>query len=268
MDCIYTKEYFLTQCEGFRSFKSSGGFFLSKRLKKVYDIVSSYNFSRILDFGCGRGEFSLKFSLNGVEAYACDVSDDAIEIANSLKNKWEKKRGKLPFYIFKIINSKLPFENSFFDACVMNDVVEHIEKKELMNVFEEIFRVLKPQGKIFIHTSPGKLFIKYGLFLYRIVGFFTGFRFDSNLKDILPDGLKKPYHINELSVWEIKKFLKSIGFEKVKYSLWKNPHYIYYFTGSDRFLKIIRKISFLIPFKEIVYSDIFVYAEKGGNDGT
>ncbi|MCX7642122.1 MAG: class I SAM-dependent methyltransferase [Elusimicrobiales bacterium] len=262
MTSIYTKEYLLNHCEGFETFKSSGGFVLSKRLRRIYDIVSKHNISKILDFGCGRGEFSLKFSLNGIESYACDISDDAIEIANSLKNKWEKKRGKLSFHIFKIVNNKLPFENSFFDACVMNDVIEHIEKKELMLILKELFRVLKTEGKIFIHTSPGKLFIKYGLYLYHIIGFFTGFRFRCNLKDMLPDSLKKPYHVNELSVCEIKKILSLAGFKNIKYSLWKNPHYIYYFTGSDKFLNVIRNVSFLIPFKEIVYSDIFVYAEK------
>ena len=258
---IYNTEYFLNECEGFDVFKSSGGFVLSKRLKRIYEIVISHKPKRVLDFGCGRGEFSLNLALNGIEAYACDVSDDAISIAYGLKKKWERKRGKIKLNIFKVDGYSIPFDNGYFDACVMNDVIEHIDKVDCMRIFRECRRILKKGGMIFIHTSPGRLFLKYGLLLYRICGFFLGYTLDGDLKGKLPRGLKEPYHISEWSAAEIKRALIDAGFVNVKSLLWKNPHYAYYFTGSDRFLNTIRLLSKVIPFKEVVYSDIFVYGE-------
>lgn len=257
---IYNKEYFLNECEGFEVFKASGGFILSKRLKRMYDIVITHNPRRVLDFGCGRGEFALSLAANNIETWACDISDDAVSIANDLKNRWERKRGKVNLNIIKI-DRYLPFEDRYFDVCVMNDVIEHIDKNECDLIFKECKRILKNNGMIFIHTSPGRLFLDYGLLIYKICGYFTGYNLNVNLKSKLPKGLQKPYHLNEWSVSDIKKKLIKAGFINIKSTLWKNPHYAYYFTSSDKFLNFVRMVSKIIPFKEIMYADIFVSAQ-------
>lgn len=258
---LYTKEYFFKECEGYEQFKSSGGFILSKRLRKTYDILISYNPKRVVDFGCGRGEFSLNLALAGCETWACDISDDALSIVKDLKRRWERKKGRIPLNIVKIDGYNLPFDDGYFDACVMNDVIEHIEKSQCCFIFRECRRVLKKGGMIFIHTSPGRLFLNYGLKIYKLCGYFAGFKLKGDLKAQLPKGLQRPYHISEWSVREIKKSLKEAGFRDIKAQLWKNPHYAYYFTSSDRFLNIIRMVSKIVPFKEILYADIFITAK-------
>lgn len=258
---IYNKDYFLNKCEGFEVFKSCGGYVLSKRLKKVFDRVMLYKPKRVLDFGCGRGEFALNLALRGVEVYACDISDDAIDIANELKSRWEFKKGRIPLKIFKIYDENdLLLTDIFFDVCVMNDVIEHIQKERCDLIFKIFKKIIKSNGLLLIHTSPGRIFLEYGLKVYSFIGFLMGFKFNKSLKDMLPPELKPPYHINHWSVGDIKKSLKAAGFKNIGFELWKNPHYAYYFTGSDRFLNAIRMVSSIIPFKELFYSDIFVYA--------
>lgn len=162
------------------------------------------------------------------------------------------------------INSEddLFFPEGFFDVCVMNDVIEHVEKKRCYSIFKALKRITRKGGIIFIHTSPGKLFLNYGLKIYRLIGYFTGFKFDKHLIDLLPNELKPPYHVSQWSVSDIKRSLKLAGFKKVRYELWKNPHYAYYFTGNDRFLNAVRIVSKVMPFKELFYADIFVYAQS------
>jgi SAM-dependent methyltransferase len=92
----------------------------------------------ILDVGAGLGDF-IKYCPNG---YAVDP--DPLNIQEMLK---KNIRAKL------LINSKIDFENSFFDSIIMDNVLEHISNPG--DLLLEIKRVLKPDG-IFLIGVPGK----------------------------------------------------------------------------------------------------------------
>lgn len=265
MEFIYNYDYFLNKCDGFKTFKSSNGFHLSKRHSRIIKRIIKLPFKRILDIGCGRGELSLNLAIRGFEVYGCDFSNDAINIALNMRKYWLSKKRNLKLNFFLADAKKLPFDNSFFDAVVLIDVIEHIRYDEVVKIFEECRRVLTPSGKIFIHTSPGKIFLNYGLLIYRLVGFFMGYRFDKGLNELLPQELRFPYHLNEWSSFMLKRSLKKCGFSDISIELWKNPHYAYYFTSDDRFLKVISFISKVIPWSELFYADIFVSATKDKN---
>jgi SAM-dependent methyltransferase len=88
--------------------------------------------------GAGLGDF-IKYCPNG---YAVDP--DPLNIQEMLK---KNIRAKL------LINSKIDFENSFFDSIIMDNVLEHISNPG--DLLLEIKRVLKPDG-IFLIGVPGK----------------------------------------------------------------------------------------------------------------
>src|SRR5664279_3946205 len=48
--------------------------------------------------------------------------------------------------------ANLPFEDNFFDVVTLLAVVEHLELSELQLLFTEIFRILKPGGRVIITT--------------------------------------------------------------------------------------------------------------------
>ncbi len=50
-------------------------------------------------------------------------------------------------------NQSLPFEDNFFDVITMLAVIEHIERKNAINLLSHIERILKPGGS-FILTTP------------------------------------------------------------------------------------------------------------------
>lgn len=96
----------------------------------------------ILDFGCGKGKIideivniNHKADITGV-----DVSNTALNFA---KKKFKK------FKFIKIEDGeKLPFNKNSFDFIISSDVLEHVYNTQ--NVFKELSRVLKPQGRILI----------------------------------------------------------------------------------------------------------------------
>lgn len=92
---------------------------------------------RVLDVGCGGGGFakSIKFYRPDLEVHGVDISKQAIEIAK------EDPRG----VVFRAGDANdLPYNDSFFEAVVFGELLEHIENPQ--QALQEIARVLKPRG--------------------------------------------------------------------------------------------------------------------------
>src|SRR6185369_7057776 len=116
-------------------------------IKKVIPVNKKI---RILDFGCGKGKiFGELLMLNPqAEIIGVDVSRKALDFT-------KKKFPKQKFY--KISDGdKLPFQTNSFDFIIASDVLEHVYDTE--NVFSELARILKKNGKILISVPyNGKL---------------------------------------------------------------------------------------------------------------
>ncbi len=157
---IYDHDYF----NGKKSFFWRGGYGgyggLSKKyFDNLYKPLISFvhdlpDKARILDIGCAYG-FMLERFPQTFQKYGVDVSEHAIGIA--------KKR--LPQAQFKVVQVEkgLPFAKNFFDLVICNDVLEHLEKPELL--LKHVKTVLKPGG-IFYVTTPNLNLIRRIFFAY------------------------------------------------------------------------------------------------------
>ena len=86
---------------------------------------------RILDNGCGRGEFLHAFSTLGLEASGTDISSYC-----------EQSK------VVDLNHDALPFTDDYFDAVFTKSVIEHIENTE--HYMNEMRRVLKPGGVLIV----------------------------------------------------------------------------------------------------------------------
>ncbi len=96
--------------------------------------------ARILDGGCGLGEWTLYFTLRGFDAIGLDLSRRTIE----------RLKDRFPDYKFAagdIRNTE--FENDYFDAYYSWGTFEHFEIG-LGPCFREARRILKPGGYLFV----------------------------------------------------------------------------------------------------------------------
>lgn len=89
---------------------------------------------RVLDNGCGRGEFLHAFGQLGLEAYGTDISAYCAESR-----------------VLDLNTESLPFEDDFFDVVFTKSVLEHIENTE--HYVTEMYRVLN-RGGILIMMAP------------------------------------------------------------------------------------------------------------------
>lgn len=103
---------------------------------------------RILDAGAGTGNVSVPIAKLGGIPTGLDISSAGMRVF----------KRKLPDCDFVIgdLSSKLPFPNEAFDKIVSNNVIYAIEPKMREQLGSELFRVLKPGGKIVIaNIAPG-----------------------------------------------------------------------------------------------------------------
>jgi len=109
---------------------------------------------RLLDIGCGDGDFIFMARDMFKECYGVDVSLVRIERA-------KERAHEDIFHFYKCdVDKGLPFNNQFFDVVTCISVLEHLFNPP--DVVEEIRRVLKPRG-ILIVQVPNIAWITYRL---------------------------------------------------------------------------------------------------------
>lgn len=100
---------------------------------------------RVLDFGCGAG-FDLFVAGNAVgpDGLVCgiDLSEDMVRRATDNL----QQTGMTNFEILQVDREDIPYGNDFFDAVISNGVINLSPCKQ--QCFAEIYRVLKPGGKL------------------------------------------------------------------------------------------------------------------------
>lgn len=99
--------------------------------------------SSILDLGAGKGEVAKFLKEKGfLKVFSVDRSKAGLEMSK------EKDPESLNLQSFA---ETLPFEDNTFDVIHTKDLLQHIRDQQ--SFFAEIFRVLKPNGKLILTTS-------------------------------------------------------------------------------------------------------------------
>lgn len=147
----YTTQYYLEDCGGYDIYIDSKGKKMSERLRDVLSLAKIDSNMKVLDVGCGRGELSYTIANEiGADVWAIDYSEDAIALAK--KTYQSIMPSTLKFYCMDIFS----LSEKGFDRILMADVVEHIEKPKLEQLFAKMKTLLCKDGVMVIHTAPNK----------------------------------------------------------------------------------------------------------------
>ena len=174
-------------------------------------IPSKFPFE-ILDLATGTGDqaFSILKTHKNVKITGVDLAENMLEIA---KNKAQKLNLESSVEFKHGSASSLNFESSTFDFVTMSFGIRNIHA--LSNCFDEIFRVLKPQGAaVFLEFSlpTNKIFKKLYLFYLRYCL--------PKIGGLISKNIKAYTYLNEtIETFPCGKnfcnLLKSHGFQKV-----------------------------------------------------
>ena len=150
VDSYYAYQDFLNKRFNYREWLkkiSLDGYYNSKNsFKKFLSLLLVRNFmivvpkekrGRLLDIGCGSGEFLYQMKSYGWNVYGVEISQASANIGN--------KRG------LNISCGELggaDFSDNFFDVVVLNQTLEHVYSPS--SYLKEIHRILKPEGTLII----------------------------------------------------------------------------------------------------------------------
>jgi len=158
---------------------------INKRCRFITDYK---NKGRLLEIGCGTGEFLNSMANKpGWEAYGLEVNPDISEAARQ-KYNLNIKSGTL---------EQANYQTSFFDAIALWDVLEHLH--DPMGALQEIYRILKPDGLLVIRVPnldswDANIFGKYWV------------------------GLDAPRHLYVFDINTLSEILRQSGFQIKKMS--------------------------------------------------
>lgn len=96
----------------------------------------------VCDIGCGKGRFA-KCLLEDIDEIQIDCVDLSEKVMSYIKADVNKKQGTL---------TMLPYEDEVFDAVYTVEALEHTLIPE--NALREMFRVVKPGGKVIVIDKP------------------------------------------------------------------------------------------------------------------
>lgn len=134
--------------------------------------------SLVLDVGSGTGKSSKRYS----ELFNIVLLDFSMNSLRNAYNSYEKVLGDV---------RNLPFKNCSFDGIIAVHILEHIPIKYIQKSVEEMYRILKKDGYIFVDVFSVEDFrfgkgeeIEKNTFL-RKTGIFTHYFYDDELINIL-----------------------------------------------------------------------------------
>jgi SAM-dependent methyltransferase len=118
---------------------------LSKRLRflAAHGVVPG---RRVLDGGCGGGEYVVALRAAGVLAFGVEFLAEKVR---------EQPAGVPTGTILRADLEHLPYGPSSFDVVFLNEVLEHVPDER--RALREVWRVLRPAGTVII-LSPNRLF--------------------------------------------------------------------------------------------------------------
>jgi ubiquinone/menaquinone biosynthesis C-methylase UbiE len=115
---------------------------LSKQ--EVLDFVERLQGPKILDIGCGSGDYAQDFNHRGLEVTAIDFAEEMADLARS-----------------KGVDARVQsIEEMNFDASSFNGIwavtsLHHVPKAELPNVRDKAYNFLTPQGVFYVCVKEG-----------------------------------------------------------------------------------------------------------------
>ncbi len=99
----------------------------------------------VLDLGCGTGTLTvmLKEAYPNASVTGLDGDPQVLDIAR-------KKAGHLAICWEQGLAYDLPYADAMFDRVVTSLVVHHLVTEDKRRAFQEVFRVLKPEGELYV----------------------------------------------------------------------------------------------------------------------
>jgi ubiquinone biosynthesis O-methyltransferase len=114
----------------------------------AFELLKVKKGMKILDMGCGTGNFSIKLAEKGCHVTGADISDEMLKIA---RKKASKLNHEIEFFNMDL--KSLSFEDDTFDVVLSMSAFEFVDDPP--KALQELLRVTKKDGQVLIGTIAG-----------------------------------------------------------------------------------------------------------------
>jgi ubiquinone/menaquinone biosynthesis C-methylase UbiE len=180
---------------------------LEKRLHLIRDVGGPIPGKRVIDCGCGEGEY-----VRALREFGASIV--GIEFQKSKLLDATNQNSSRPITLSAADIQEMPFRDGAFELALVNEVLEHVPDD--LRGLREVNRVLKPGGLVIVF-SPNRLypFETHGVYLKR-----SGRRVPHYVPGIpyIPLGIGRiwfRYWARNYWPWELKRLVVRAGFEIV-----------------------------------------------------
>jgi cyclopropane fatty-acyl-phospholipid synthase-like methyltransferase len=207
----YSEEYYRKACAGFAEWDASEG----REVAGIYPGILALSRFRpgdvLLDIGTGRGELlAVAVEQGARRAVGVEYASAAVEMAR--KTLEVHKVTEKAEVIFGDARS-IPLEDNTADLATLVDVVEHLAHEELGRTLREAHRILKPGGRVFIHTMPSKTLYNVTYTAQRLI---RSKRRKAWPADPRIHENEHLMHVNEQTLSSLKRYLRAAGYDGVR----------------------------------------------------
>lgn len=207
---------------------------LTGNISRISSKIGDLRNKKILDFGCGWGNFLIYCLKSGYDIVGVDISKSRCEFFKLMIEELRlPKTWKSRYIIYE--GYELPFKTERLDIVIANQVLEHV--RDLRKTLDEIRRVLK-SGGIFYIRSPdySRSFFEphYRVFWFPLLRY----RFAELYLKLIGKPTEGLNHINYIGKKTLLKLLRQTGFSLI-YDMEKE------IVIEDRKSKIRKMMGFL-----------------------
>ena len=206
----YDRDYYAHTCLGATEWTRSGGSEVAPVYPGFLAIAGMEEGDVVVDIGTGRAELlAVAVERGARRAIGVEYAPAAVELARTTI----EAHGVADRTEVLLADARaLPLEDGIADLVTLLDVVEHLAPDELARTLAEARRVLRPGGRVAIHTMPNRSVYEITYRLQRGLHPGRRRRWPADPRN----DFERRMHVNEQTVGSLRRALRRAGFSPAR----------------------------------------------------